>query len=345
MAHLTIIPAIFYDIYIGVRPLDWILITYLFLKLNNVNIKVKMIYPFLISLVLLYFINNFIFLMFGSFCLLLLHSHYDKRSYLKDLNTAIWVFVILFYIDYIFLQAFHLDLKNTIGMKNENYEAAFTRYSGILSEASNVGTVTFMLVFPYVINVRVSDATIIKCIVWVLPGFLSLSITSQIFSLMWLSYALFLWISNSNRAKYLIPILVGGIIFTITNNIDYLDQRYIKRVSDFANFLTVANQQKVVDGSMADRYSGSLTGRNFAGSLQLFGTSAPSGYRSVFGILFQSFNYISLLILMVMTMVFQFTVGFRGVFWFGCSLLLPSQFLTTILFYVSLYGVLRKGDR
>ncbi len=342
---MTLFPSLLFDIYFGVRPFDWLLLLYFSLYFRNISLNRGAALTFFSLLTLCVYPNNLIFIFFGALCLLLIRFFYLNRSYITDLNNTINLFVVIFYVDFILNVLFGLDVKTLIGLKNENYEADYLRYSGILSEAANVGTVSFLLILPYAAKAKYSISLMFKYIAWAGPGILSMSITSQLFTIMWLCYAGYKFAIQKRFSLLLILPGFISLLIVVYLYIGYLDAQYLKRATVFFDILTSLSASDIADGSMSDRYAGSLEGSNYASTMKIFGTSAPSGYRSVFGILFQAINPQSVFLLFSTIIIIFFSMGLHGVYWFIGVLLMPPQFLTTAIFYVSMYGIAMRENR
>ena len=330
---------LFFDVYFYVRPLDWLFLLIIAILGTNLRVSHTSIITIISITPLALYLNNLVFFCFGLFCLLLLKRYYARRSFSDDLLWAIWFFTILFFIDYVLTKTMSIDVKSLVGLRNENYEGNFERYSGLLSEASNVGNVLFLLIMPYLNSIEIKQKHLKSIFIWSLPGLLSLSITSQIFTLMWLGFAFFKYLSSKdkNAMVSVSTMIIIGLLCMSVFSLFAIGDKYASRLLVFYDFIKSPISSEILDGSMKDRFAGSLGGLRYADNFSFFGTSVPSGYKSIFGVLFQVVDLAAIILLLLIVAVLYFSKSFGMVYWFVCILLLPNQFITTTLFYVSLY--------
>ncbi|MDA9010021.1 hypothetical protein N9J58_00075 [bacterium] len=190
---------------------------------------------------------------------------------------------------------------------------------------------------------RCNWRTFTKYIVWAVPGLLSFSLTSQIFTVFWLAIVAARALENKKTITLLILVVLTGLVFFLTTMQlgELLPGAYIKRSDNFTSMILSGDFSVLSDGSLSDRYAGVFSGIRYAGALQIYGTEAPTGYRSTFGVLFQTIDLFSIVKVMLFVIFFWYLVGLHGFIWFSCVLLIPNQYLTLLITYISFYFLVR----
>ena len=233
-----------------------------------------------------------------------------------------------------------LDVKTAVGLPNENYEADYARFSGLFSESSVYGPVLFLLLFSLTVDRGLIKSRYKEILFLASTGFLTLSVVSGLLSLALMSL-IFMSLPWKGKGRVLLWTLLGFVaVGAVTADAPILQSvtKAGARLFEFIDYLTEGGSIEV-DGSATDRVGGVFSGIRYRGATEVTGTLAPSGYRSVAGVVLQSFDSRGLLMLFAMLTASFFWAGKFGLVWLLVVFFLPNQFLTTALTYLSFFAL------
>ena len=238
-----------------------------------------------------------------------------------------------------------LDLKSSFGIPNENYEADYLRFSGIFTESALYGPVLFLLLFPLTVDKEIVLAHHKTLLILSATGFLTLSVVSGALSVILVVLILHTLPWRGKMRVLLFSLLAVGFLSVMLVDATIIKSATVAigRLVELLEYLRGAGTAPI-DGSALDRVGGLFSGIRYRESTEVLGTIAPTGYRSVAGVVLQTTDGIGLLTLALLICGSLCWAGKVGFLWLVVVLFLPNQFLTTVLTYLSLFTLRRLHE-
>lgn len=332
---------IFFEVYFLIRPFDWIFIISVIKEQKIKFTKPYFALVIFIILISLIDLNSAVLLLFGFLVIVVCGAIYtDRKELIHAQICAARLIAWTLVVDVALNLGLGLDVKTAIGLPNENYEADYARYSGIFSESAVYGPVLFLLLFSLTVDRGIVKSRYKEILILASTGFLTLSVVSGLLSLALMSL-IFLSLPWKGKGRVLLWTLLAFVAVGAAATDIPIVQSATKagaRLSEFVAYLT-GGGSVVVDGSATDRVGSLFSGIRYRGASEVLGTWAPSGYRSIAGVLLQTFDLRGVLIFSSACVASFLWAGRFGLMWLSVVFFLPNQFLTTAITYLSLFAL------